>query len=395
MSSIPPPTSAQPPGPTAPPPPPERLPEPARGPDEPPWPVWTAPAAVGMGIVLGVFGTILVQGIGAAGGSSISNPSPAVTIISAVVFDLGFVAAALYFAVVRGHGHPADFGFRPVALKLAVVAIVIAAVSYYTATAIWAALFNLHGSDKLPSDFGVDRSTLGLIGTAAFVCVIAPRAEEFFFRGFFFGALRRWRIKVAGREIGVWVAAVVTGILFGLAHTGSASPQYLVPLGFLGFVLCIVRWRTGSLYPCMALHSINNSLALGVNQVSWNAGEVFALMAASLLVIGAITLPLSARVPALRWGSCAVGGCGRRGQAQAEDLANSTGGDHSGSGQGRDESVSARRVLRLAPARHRSQPGDPRWWRRAALRAGPVGQRQGVPRVSPGQDRSAADQALE
>ena len=178
-----------------------------------------------MGIVLGVFGTIVVQAIGAAGGSSLSNPSPAVTILSAVVFDLGFVIAALYFAVVRGHGHPADFGFRPVALKLALVAIVIAAVSYYTATAIWAALFNLHGSDKLPSDFGVDRSTVALIGTAAFVCVIAPMAEEFFFRGFFFGALRRWRIKVAGREIGTWVAAVVTGILFGLAHTGSASPS--------------------------------------------------------------------------------------------------------------------------------------------------------------------------
>src|SRR6185312_1290591 len=234
MSSIPPPTSAQPPGPTAPPPPPDRPPEPRRGTDEPPWPVWTGPAAVGMGIVLGVFGTILVQAIGAAGGSSLSNPSPAVTILSAVVFDLGFVLAALYFAVARGGGHPADFGFRPVALKLALIAIVVAAVSYYTATAIWASIFNLHG------DFGVDRSTAALIGTAAFVCVIAPMAEEFFFRGFFFGALRRWRIRVAGREIGTWVAAVVTGILFGLAHTGSASPQYLVPLGFLGFVLCIV-----------------------------------------------------------------------------------------------------------------------------------------------------------
>ena len=266
-----------------------------------------------MGIVLGVFGTIVVQAIGAAGGSSLSHPSPAVTILSAVVFDLGFVAAALYFAVLRGRGHPADFGFRPVALKLALSAMAIGAVSYYTATAIWAALFNLHGSDKLPSDFGVDRSTVALLGTAAFVCVIAPMAEEFFFRGFFFGALRRWRIKVAGREIGTWVAAVVTGILFGLAHTGSASPQYLIPLGFLGFVLCIIRWRTGSLYPCMALHSINNSLALGVNQVSWNAGEVVALMAASLLVIGAITLPLSARVPALRWGGWAAAGSGAPG----------------------------------------------------------------------------------
>src|SRR5690348_17508831 len=96
MSSIPPPASAPPPGPTAPPPPPEAAPGPRRGPDEPPWPVWTGPAAVGMGIVLGVFGTILVQAIGAAGGSSLSNPSPAVTILSAVVFDLGFVLAALY-----------------------------------------------------------------------------------------------------------------------------------------------------------------------------------------------------------------------------------------------------------------------------------------------------------
>ena len=53
------------------------------------------------------------------------------------------------------------------------------------------------------------------------------------------------------------------GLLFGLAHFDSAQPEYLVPLGFLGFVLCIVRWRTGSLYPCMALHSINNCIALG------------------------------------------------------------------------------------------------------------------------------------
>jgi uncharacterized protein len=299
MSSIPPPTSAEPPGPTAPPPPPERIPERTRGPDEPPWPIWSAPAAVGMGIVLGVFGTILVQGIGAAGGSSISNPSPAVTIISAVVFDLGFVLAALYFAVVRSHGHPADFGFRPVALKLAVAAIVIAAVSYYTATAIWAALFNLHGSDKLPSDFGVDRSTFALIGTAAFVCVIAPMAEEFFFRGFLFGTLRRWRIGIGGRNIGVWVAAVITGILFGLAHTGSASSQYLIPLGFLGFVLCILRWRTGSLYPGMALHSINNSLALGVNQLHWSAVAIVGLMVASIAVIAAFTGPLGARSPRL------------------------------------------------------------------------------------------------
>ena len=136
-------------------------------------------------------------------------------------------------------------------------------------------------------------STAALVGATVFVCVVAPIAEEFFFRGFIFGALRRMRIVVAGREIGTWVAAVLTGILFGLAHTGSASSQYLIPLGFLGFVLCLVRWKTGSLYPCMALHSANNCVALGVNQEHWRAGEIVALAVGSLFVIGLLTGPLS------------------------------------------------------------------------------------------------------
>jgi membrane protease YdiL (CAAX protease family) len=133
---------------------------------------------------------------------------------------------------------------------------------------------------------GADKSTVALVAAAVFVCVIAPIAEEFFFRGFLFEVLRRWR--------GPWIAAVIVGLLFGLAHTGSASSQYLIPLGLLGFVLCLVRWRTGSLYPCIALHSLNNSLALGVNQLHWNVLEILGLMAASFAVVGALTVPLAA-----------------------------------------------------------------------------------------------------
>jgi membrane protease YdiL (CAAX protease family) len=103
---------------------------------------------------------------------------------------------------------------------------------------------------------------------------------------------------VLGREIGTWVAAVLTGVLFGFAHTGSAASQFLIPLGFLGFVLCLVRWRTRSLYPCMAIHSLNNSLALGVDQ-HWAAGEIVALLVAALALIAAVTWPLSARTAAV------------------------------------------------------------------------------------------------
>jgi CAAX protease family protein len=282
-------------------PPPETAPElpaapaPAEPAQQPNWPLWTAPAALVLGFGLGLLASLSVDIVGAAGGSSVSHPSPAVNIISDVVFDLGFVAAALYFAVLQGPVSTAAFGFRWPGLALAIKAILSAGVGYYAVTAVYSSLVSLHGTDKLPSELGVGKSTAALVAAAVFVCVIAPIAEEFFFRGFLFGGLRRMRIRVAGRDIGTWVAAVITGILFGLAHTGSASVQYLIPLGFLGFVLCLVRWRTGSLYPCMALHSINNSLALGVNQLSWNGAEILGLMSASLLVIAALTGPLAGR----------------------------------------------------------------------------------------------------
>ena len=174
-----------------------------------------------------------------------------------------------------------------------------AAVSYYLVTLVYASLFKLHGSDKLPSELGIQRSTAALIGAAIFVCVVAPICEEFFFRGFLLRVLSALPLKVRGRDEGKWLAAVIVGILFGAAHLGSASPQYLIPLGFLGFVLCALRIRTGSLYPGMALHSMNNSLALGVNSLHWSGGSILALMIGALAVIGTLVGPLSRGAPAV------------------------------------------------------------------------------------------------
>jgi len=267
--------------------------------DIPPWPAWTAPAAIVAGFVLGVAGGIIVGIVAKVGGSSISNPTPAVSLIGDVLFDGGFVVAAVYFAQLGSRIRPSDFGFRTVRWTTAITAVLAAGIGYYVVTAIYATLLHFHGNEKLPKELGVGKSTAALVGASIFVCVVAPIAEEFFFRGFVFGALRRMRIEVAGRDLGTWAASIITGILFGLAHTGSASPRYLLPLGFLGFVLCLVRWRTRSLYPCMALHSINNSLALGISQLHWTAGEVFGLMVGSLCVIAALTGPLAGRTRAI------------------------------------------------------------------------------------------------
>jgi membrane protease YdiL (CAAX protease family) len=279
---------------TPPPAAPPREPESAReSADEPPWRVWTAPAAVGMGLCVGIFASVLVALVSKASGTSVSHPPPAVSLLSDFLFDAGFVGVALYLAALHGRPRPADFGYRKVSPVLGVASFLTAGIGYYVVSAVYAQLIHLHGSDKLPNELGVSKSTAALVGAAIFVCVVAPIAEEFFFRGFIFGALRRWRIVVAGRNVGTVVAAVLTGILFGLAHTGSASSQYLIPLGFLGFVLCLLRWRTRSLYPCMALHSVNNSLALGVSQEHWSAGPILGLMVAALVAIALLTGPLA------------------------------------------------------------------------------------------------------
>ncbi len=259
------------------------------------WPLWTVPVALLAGLVLGTVGTIVVDVVGHALGSSVSNPSPATNIAADVVFDLCFVAAALALAGVGGRPRASQFGYRRVSPGRAVAAFVIAAVAYYGLTAAYSTLLSLHQTDKLPSDLGVTHSTAALIAASVFVCAIAPIAEEFFFRGFVFGALRELPVRIGRWQLGPWIAAVLTGALFGAAHLGSAPAVFLVPLGFLGFVLCLLRWRTGSLYPCMALHSANNALALGVNQLGWSLLPILGLVLASWLTVGAITGPLSRR----------------------------------------------------------------------------------------------------
>jgi membrane protease YdiL (CAAX protease family) len=260
--------------------------------------LWLAPTVVLIGLLAGLFSTLFVDIVGTAFGSPAGHPTPAVNLIADYLFDLSFVAVALYFALLQGRMGRLELGYRRVSWQVGIGTLVAGAVIYAVATTAYSSLVSVHGTDKLPSELGVSKSTAALVAAAVFVCVVAPVAEEFFFRGFLFGVLRRMRVRVGSVDLGPWLASLIVGLLFALAHTGSAKSQFLIPLGLLGFLLCLMRWRTGSLYPGMALHSLNNCLALGVNQLSWNGAEIVGLMVGSLAVIGLLTLPLAPRSPA-------------------------------------------------------------------------------------------------
>jgi len=233
----------------------ERKPPP-EGPRWKPWMAWVGLIAAFGGALMGA---LLVGVVGAAAGASLDDPTPAVNISATIVQDLSFIGAAFLFASIAGRPLPEQFGLRRTRLWPAIGWMAVAFVAFYVFTLVWVSILGVDTDDsKLPDELGVKDSTFALLAVAFLVSVVAPIAEEFFFRGFFFTALRSWK--------GLWPAAILTGLVFGGIHLGSAEAAFLLPLGFFGFCLCLLYNRTGSLYPCIALHCVNNSLAFGVSQ---------------------------------------------------------------------------------------------------------------------------------
>ncbi|HEX6745340.1 MAG TPA: CPBP family intramembrane glutamic endopeptidase [Solirubrobacteraceae bacterium] len=269
---------------------PEGVERPPR-PESPQWKPWMALAALVAAFGGALFGALVIGVIGSAAGSSFADPSPAVSISSTIVQDLSFIGAALLFANISARPLPEQFGLRTTRFWPAVGWMAAAFAAFYAFTLVWVAILGVSPDDtKLPDELGVKDSTYALLAVALLVAVVAPIAEEFFFRGFFYGSLRNWK--------GPWPAAVITGLVFGAIHVGSAEAAFLLPLGFFGFSLCLLRERTGSLYPGIALHCMNNSLAFGVSQ-HWG-WEIPVLFACSLGLIALIGLTVRARwTPAL------------------------------------------------------------------------------------------------
>ncbi len=251
------------------------------------WRPWTAPAALLAGVVLAAVGGLIVD-IPAAlffGVKIDASKLPSgLEIADTAVQDFAFVAAAVIFAQLGGRTFAAwQFGLRPTRRWRAVGAVVGTVLIFLVFTALWSSAVEVSTKEKLLEQLGANESTLLLLASAALTCIVAPICEEILFRGYFFAALSNWH--------GWFLAAVLTGLVFGGVHAGSAPVVDLVPLAFLGFALCLLYRFTGSLYPCIATHAVNNSIAFGALE-GWDAGQTVLLMFAALATIGALGLLL-------------------------------------------------------------------------------------------------------
>jgi membrane protease YdiL (CAAX protease family) len=91
------------------------------------------------------------------------------------------------------------------------------------------------------------------VANAIAIALFVPIVEESICRGIGFTLLRRW---------GDGVAVVGTAVAFALAHGAVLDLPWVLVTGLgLGYL----RARTGSLYPCIALHATVNGIAVLVS----------------------------------------------------------------------------------------------------------------------------------
>jgi membrane protease YdiL (CAAX protease family) len=255
---------------------------PAPDPDAPPRIPWFAPFVVGIGIYLGL--GIFVAIVAAAVGWS-SLPDRFV-LLATLVQDLLLIGVAVAVTSMSAPWPVWQLGVRRVRLGPGLKWAAIVFVAFFAFLIAWQQLLNIKESDDLAKQLGAQDSTFNLVAVTILVALVAPIAEELFFRGFLFGALRGAM---------AWVpAAVVTGIIFGVVHAGGTNAVFLVPLAVFGFLLCVLYRRTGSLLPGMGVHAFNNALALGTT-LHWEAGQVLAIVIAAPVLVVAIAAAASRR----------------------------------------------------------------------------------------------------
>jgi membrane protease YdiL (CAAX protease family) len=106
--------------------------------------------------------------------------------------------------------------------------------------------------------FGSQEAGIALAMTFISLVVLPPLVEEILVRGFLFNSLR------GGLKL--WPAIIVTSVIFGAAHLqfGSGEPLLWVAAidtFALSIILCYLRYKTGSLWPGIALHALKNLVA--------------------------------------------------------------------------------------------------------------------------------------
>lgn len=256
----------------------------------PEWPAWFALVGFLVGIAATFLGVGILGAIAVATG--VKTDSPTFVVIGTVVQGFAFAASALFFASRVRRPLPWHFGLRSAPLRSAIGWAALGIVAFYVVTAVYGVVVKPDTEQKTVEALGGDQGTVGLIIAGVMVICVAPAIEEFFFRGFFYRALRH--------RFTIVVAALIDGAVFGVIHySGDGLDGLLIlpPLALLGVIFCLVYERTGSLLVPIGMHAFNNAVAYGAQaDDGWKVSVVVGPLMLVGLVLAARALPAAPRL---------------------------------------------------------------------------------------------------
>jgi membrane protease YdiL (CAAX protease family) len=162
---------------------------------------------------------------------------------------LGAFAAVLWFRV----RDPRALGLRRVAGRWVLISIGAGIGVILLNILVTIVVITLTGPpSNLQADYQAAASggALSLIVVIAVGAVLTPIGEEFLFRGVLATALDRY---------GPWIAVLVSSSVFAAAH----GVNYILPVAFVvGVVAVLLLRRTGSVWPGVIVHAINNAYSI-------------------------------------------------------------------------------------------------------------------------------------
>lgn len=182
-------------------------------------------------------------------------------LIGQALIDFAVVGVAALLSIGKYHLSFRAWGLRterPVHLAacFAVLVSSFIAIALYSVVVDQLGLKNLKPQENVPEGFFAHRSIIPF--TALLVVIVAPLAEEMFFRGFIFNGLRQ-RLTVCG-------AAGLSGLLFAAIHvSGSDLVGLVVPFTIIGFMFAMLVAYTGSLWNSILVHFAFNLIGFLAN----------------------------------------------------------------------------------------------------------------------------------
>ncbi|MGW7573955.1 CPBP family intramembrane glutamic endopeptidase [Streptomyces sp. NPDC054765] len=174
--------------------------------------------------------------------------------VLSAVMGLGAFAVAALLRIRR----LAPFGVRRTSGRSLLAAVGFGVVAYVLATIV-SLLYQTVTGDHQNIQGGYHAAAAGgilwYLATAVSGFVATPIGEELIFRGVLANALGRY---------GAWVSVLASAAVFALVH--GFNP--VLPVAFVvGIINALLLRRTGSVWPGIIVHGVNNALAMSVPMV--------------------------------------------------------------------------------------------------------------------------------